>query len=446
MTQKRRQLTRVYIFFSVLLLFSTILNRQFTVTGLDYLLYAAFMGIFCIYAFRRKKLVLPKRYATLILLFLGIIVLNSVISQYTPSWALMILATFITFLPFLHFAISYNVDFTDDDIRYFIDTIIRSVAVIAAIMYVETFLLGTDASITGGLIGSNLFMIGFVASLCNQALLLSLCQYIKYRRRKYLYFGVFFLFTIVLTIQFKALLGAMLILTVFYLSWTPNKRKALITVSLAGIIALGGLFSIPTLRNKLYNYAELYDLSNPANDGIARIALYLTAFQIAEDHFPLGTGQGTFGSIPIKFVYSDVYYDYGINRVWGLEEVPKYDFRLDTHWSSILGETGVLGLTFYIMLMTFPFWRYRKVGKKDERDRAYYIVLILSPLCMMFESVTLPLPNRLAFIVIYSGLTAVILRHHIQSHQSATAIASYIPNETDTDSDPRRSDTGTTGV
>ncbi len=78
----------------------------------------------------------------------------------------------------------------------------------------------------------------------------------------------------------------------------------------------------------------------------ARSMLLLKSFQIANDHFPFGAGSGTYGSFFSSVYYSPLYYEYGLNTVYGLSE-DFYDFMFDSFWPMILGQAGYPGLLLY---------------------------------------------------------------------------------------------------
>ena len=70
----------------------------------------------------------------------------------------------------------------------------------------------------------------------------------------------------------------------------------------------------------------------------------------------------------------------------------------------------------YILLL---FYSYRQINKFKESNNKYIFlhkfILLLSPTIMCIEAITLAIPNRLAFMVIYSGLSAIILRYDIDN-------------------------------
>ena len=402
---------KLYVMLVIMLVFTSIMNRQLVPTGLDYLIYMLLLFSFFSKHISGRFLV-PQKYLRWFLLLLILIVLNTLISVYVPTGVYVVYGTFFSILPFVHFLLSYNYLFESQEIDSFIDLLIKSILIAGGIVWIESLFFPVDGTV-GNFLGSNLFMVGFFASLCNQGLILSLAQYLRYRRRLYMKYALFLILTVVLTFQLKAMAGMLFVIAGFYFMTMRNKAKALMLSVSILLIALPIALSVPALKQKIEKYIELYDFSD-ANSGIARVALYYTSFKIAGDYFPFGTGQGTFGSIPVNMVGSDVYSDYDIDYVYGLAEKDKVDFKMDTHWSSVLGEMGIAGMICYLALMTFPFRRYRGRYFRQTIRKDYLFIILFSPLVMMLESLFLPLPNRFAFIVIYSGLVAIIFRYEVE--------------------------------
>ena len=76
--------------------------------------------------------------------------------------------------------------------------------------------------------------------------------------------------------------------------------------------------------------------------GSARAMLTLASPFVAWDHFPFGSGWGTFGSTFSAEPYSPVYGMYRMAGIWGLS--PSYSaFVSDTYWPMILAQTGFFG-------------------------------------------------------------------------------------------------------
>lgn len=78
----------------------------------------------------------------------------------------------------------------------------------------------------------------------------------------------------------------------------------------------------------------------------ARTALYAGSVLLARQHLPFGAGVGRYGSAGSVSDYSDIYYEFGFNLIYGMS--PTYtEFIMDTFWPQVLGETGVIGLVGY---------------------------------------------------------------------------------------------------
>lgn len=86
------------------------------------------------------------------------------------------------------------------------------------------------------------------------------------------------------------------------------------------------------------------------NENSARSVLFSRSLLIFKDYFPFGTGFGTFGTASAAKYYSQLYYDYNLNNVWGLS--PDYPaFANDNYWPSILAQFGFFGLLLIATLL-----------------------------------------------------------------------------------------------
>lgn len=84
----------------------------------------------------------------------------------------------------------------------------------------------------------------------------------------------------------------------------------------------------------------------------ARPALYIVGVDLAVKYFPFGSGFGTFASSLSGEYYSPIYYQYGLNNVWGLTR-EKYNYMADTFWPYIYGQFGFIGLIIFIIIIIF---------------------------------------------------------------------------------------------
>lgn len=97
------------------------------------------------------------------------------------------------------------------------------------------------------------------------------------------------------------------------------------------------------------------------NDSFARPMLYVTGGQILLDYFPFGSGLASFASNASAVNYSTLYYDYGLDKVWGLSP-SKTDFICDAYYPSLC-QFGVVGVCLFIYLWK---WMFGLFLKKDD--------------------------------------------------------------------------------
>lgn len=96
----------------------------------------------------------------------------------------------------------------------------------------------------------------------------------------------------------------------------------------------------------------------------ARTLLLVRGFEIAQDHFPFGSGAGTFGSAPsFQLGYSEVYYLYGMDNIYGATPSDP-DFLQDAFWGKVLGQSGFIGTTVYLLLIYVAFGGAFKLNRR----------------------------------------------------------------------------------
>lgn len=82
----------------------------------------------------------------------------------------------------------------------------------------------------------------------------------------------------------------------------------------------------------------------------ARGHLMTTALSVFQNFFPLGAGFASFGSGVTKTIYSPLYYQYGLQNVYGLApNNPSY--LTDAFWPVVLAQFGFLGLIIWLLLL-----------------------------------------------------------------------------------------------
>lgn len=158
------------------------------------------------------------------------------------------------------------------------------------------------------------------------------------------------LIIVISTLRVKGILFVVLSILIL-LIFMKKKQKVAISKSILLMLLL-----LIVGWNQFENY--FFD------DGQARTMLMKKSINVANDHFPLGSGFGTYGSYMSSVNYSPVYYKYGLNRVYGLQPVTG-KFICDSFWPMILAEFGYIGLIGYIYIV---YLIYKKIQNKYDKE------------------------------------------------------------------------------
>lgn len=178
------------------------------------------------------------------------------------------------------------------------------------------------------------------------------------KRPKDIIFIAMALLLIMSTLRFKAIASEIVFIYFYFIIIVLNKRIRLVyLIVLLPFVLLIGLDEF-----------VFYFFSNSSMD-MARGALTYTSFLLARDYFPFGTGFGTFASALSADFYSPLYHMYHINNVWGLGQLHS-GYVSDVFWPMILGQTGVMGLLVYILIVVQLFKLIKPLYKIDNK---YYL-------------------------------------------------------------------------
>lgn len=174
----------------------------------------------------------------------------------------------------------------------------------------------------------------------------------------------------VTTLRSKAIADVIVFLLLyFFVVVRKQKFSFQMVLALLPIVVLVGWSQIE------YYFFELGDES-------ARAQLLVKGFQIANDHFPLGAGFGTYGSFYSTVNYSSLYYRYGLNTVYGLSE-QFGNFICDSFWPMIMGQSGYLGMAFYIGAIIKLV---RKITELKYTNLCYYVSGLSAVLYLLIDS------------------------------------------------------------
>ena len=114
------------------------------------------------------------------------------------------------------------------------------------------------------------------------------------------------------------------------------------------------------------------------NGRMARPESYKTAFtKIIWDYIPFGPGMGTFACNGAWKCYSPLYYKYGLNNIWGLNEGG--GFICDAFYPS-LAQYGLFGIFLFII-----YWKRRLKTMNSINDIRFYKVAFMTFFCLLIE-------------------------------------------------------------
>lgn len=190
--------------------------------------------------------------------------------------------------------------------------------------------------------------------------------------RDYKYWLIILLFLMCMTLRSKAFGAALAVMVLCYLVLHKKRKLKFRTAILMMLSALAiG-----------WEQIEYYFLSSIQLDS-ARYQLLVNSIKIAEDHFPWGSGFGTFASYYSAVCYSPIYWMYGLANIYGLS--PKTgSFISDSFWPMILGQTGFFGLIAYVLAIIALF---QSVQKIYYINRSYYTAALSGIAYLLISSI-----------------------------------------------------------
>lgn len=230
-------------------------------------------------------------------------------------------------------------------------------------------------------------------------------------RKRYLLSAFVCLVAVVLVGRRKSFVSACMIFCMFLLmdgTWKARIAK----IAAGGAAMVAALFTVGRKFLSRFLAVKAY-VASDAVETQARTALHLKCIDVARDYFPWGSGLGTFASQPAYDHYSPLYYVYGLDKVRGLEPYAgkggNNNFLLDTWWPHIVAEFGVFGTLLFLTLWLYPLLgALRLPPGKVKKDTLFFI---LAAWCViLLESTGATYPEQLQFILVYCGLSALLLR------------------------------------
>ena len=154
--------------------------------------------------------------------------------------------------------------------------------------------------------------------------------------KKNIYFSILMSIVVCSTFRSKAIMFIAIYLLLYILIIIKDFR--LNTKSIFGV----GIVAAVAGGNQILRYLSNIDWARPR--------LMVKSFEVAMDHFPIGSGFATFATWNSGVYYSPLYYKYDLSNTWGLQP-DFYMFVGDTYWPAILGQFGFIGLISIVVIL-----------------------------------------------------------------------------------------------
>ncbi len=157
----------------------------------------------------------------------------------------------------------------------------------------------------------------------------------------------------------------------------------------------------------IFDQISVYYVNNTESP---RYLLAEKSIEIANDHFPLGSGFSTFGSNASARYYSPLYKQYGLSNIYGFSKLnPSY--ISDTFWPMVLAELGYAGLILYIIFVVLIFRRIQNVDIRSN-EKLYTAQL----LCLVYLLISST--SESAFVNPMAVMLAMIIGLNVKEWRS----------------------------
>lgn len=169
------------------------------------------------------------------------------------------------------------------------------------------------------------------------------------------------------TLRSKAIASAMAFIFLFVMFVLLKKE-----LKLRHLILLGGICL--AIGSPLIYYYYIWG----AGTG-TRAVLTSLSFNVMQDHFPIGTGFGTYASHAANKYFSTVYKIYDLENILCIDRNWR-DYLSDTFWPIIIAQTGIIGLFAFLCILCLLVKRcfaLQKVSRCEFIGALYIFVYLL---------------------------------------------------------------------
>ena len=333
------------LFIYILIIFFNIFFDKFIpyANYTDELICLLFMAIAIVYICKDKgKVAVNKEQKNsilciLLVLFIGIV--GNVMYGYMPSVSVIGRDIIGTFKFFIIYLVGRRI-IVKNNIRLNSKKIISTAKIIITVIFVfgiVNLLVNTGIAdeVRYGLRSYKFIYSHYTYLVYNEVLLYSI---LATEDKRNAVFKIMSLLSIAATFRTKGFITIAFILAYYLLNFAKKKRISFKDIFKPVYIAPIGIVCFFISKSKIQQY-----LSWGASQSI-RVGVHSVGLKIANDHFPFGTGFGTFGNQSQLYnIYNSLNYSHLMN--YG------YATMSDVYWPSIYVQFGYIGMIVYVILI-----------------------------------------------------------------------------------------------
>ena len=158
----------------------------------------------------------------------------------------------------------------------------------------------------------------------------------------------------------------------------------------------------------LLSVITIQEYSGITLDSTIRVLLWLVPINnFNEIEWIFGWGPGKWGGHVSSIFYSEYYFLYGLNELWGAS--PEHStFLSDGFWPHVLGEIGIFGVMVIVFLLYRVYRNINKVHIRDHRNGLKCIFLLLIVYSFFMSSLEVNI-----FLIPFSYLAAICNKNKI---------------------------------
>lgn len=364
---------------------------------------------FLIWLFRRGNRTVSQSYSLTVLALSTLLVVGAIISGIPLTN--MAIGTFMTVEFSLIFYLASSTRISTRQIAKFSIIFLTFIFINtfgALINYIEKFpeAMRQDVGVQGDA--------GFFASALNIGIILLLGMHLWRKSQIYVFLSAMLSVVIFLTVIKKAAVINFMIWLI-WASVSKNKNFIKRFLAIAGGFGLVGALAIGAFRANLEE--NISYINAVGIEEHVRLIMYFVSFEIALDHFPFGSGAGSFGSLASISNYFSPFYDiYGVSIVpTNSREAVEYGIHtlLDTYWPHILAESGFIGTALFTYLFFTPIRKsiaaFKNFNLQPEIKFCAFVALCI-PFSLFLEGFVLYTTEAPSFIIFLGGISGYCFR------------------------------------